>query len=439
VYNITQVARAMQDVLSTKSKQAGRESGFVQREAKLDGASFIQTLVFSWMANPEASLEEMTQTAAILGIEISPQGLDQRFTPEAAKCVKQVLEAAVIRLLRKEPSTLPILNRFTGVYVQDSSIIVLPDELKELWPGCGGDAPSGAALKVQVRVELRSGLIEGPYLHAGREPDLSAEVQHMSLPHGSLRLADLGYWSVKRLAEIDDQGSYWLSRVHAGTEIFSTAGEQLDFIEFLQAQTEDQLEINIELSASHRLPCRLLGQRVPPQVSAERRRKLRQSAKKKGTTPSQRQLAFCDWTLMVTNVPAQMLALEEALVLLRVRWQIELCFKFWKSHGRVDESRSKKPYRILCEVYTKLLTLLIQHWVMLTDNWSHLQQSLFKAAKVVQKKAWHLASVLPNLSDLREVLREIGRVIASSCRINKRKKRPSTFQRLHQTNMGALA
>src|SRR5262249_33563147 len=124
---IPQIARAMQEVLTVESEQAGRESRFVQREAKLDGASFIQTLVFSWMANPEASLEEMTQTAAIFDVEISPQGLDQRFTPEAAACAKQVLEAAVKRLLGKEPSSLPILKRFTGVYLQDSSIIVLPD------------------------------------------------------------------------------------------------------------------------------------------------------------------------------------------------------------------------------------------------------------------------------------------------------------------------
>jgi hypothetical protein len=323
--------------------------------------------------------------------------------------------------------------------VQDSSVIALPHELKELWPGCGGNAPSGAALKVQLRLDLRSGQLEGPYLHAGREQDLSAEVQRLPMPSGSLRLADLGYWNVKCFAEIESKGSYWLSRVHAGTEIFSTAGEQLDFIGFLQSQRGDQFEMAIELSCRHRLPCRLIGQRVPPQVSAERRRKLRQTATRKGTTPSSRQLALCDWTLIVTNVPEQMLTFAEVLVLLHVRWQIELCFKFWKSHGRVDESRSKKPYRILCEVYTKLLTLLIQHWVMLTDNWNHLQQSLFKAGKAVQKKAWQLASVLYDLSNLCEVLEEIGCVIARNCRINKRKKRPSTFQRLHQPSMEALA
>jgi hypothetical protein len=112
---ITQIARAMQWVLTIKAKDAGCDSGFVQRKAKLDGASFTQALVFSWMANPEASLEEMAQTASVLGVEISPQGLDQRFTPEAAECAKQVLEAAVKQLLCKEPSTLPILERFTRV------------------------------------------------------------------------------------------------------------------------------------------------------------------------------------------------------------------------------------------------------------------------------------------------------------------------------------
>jgi DDE family transposase len=426
----------MQEVLTTTSKQAGRESGFVQREVKLDGASFIQTLVFSWMANPEASLEEMTQTAALLGIEISPQGLDQRFTPQSAACAKQVLEAAVKLLLKKDPATLPILERFTGVYLQDSSIIVLPDELRTLWPSCGGDT-SGAALKVQVRWELRSGQLEGPFLHAGREPDLSAEVQHLPMPEGSLRLADLGYWSVKRFVQVQNESSYILSRVHAATEVFYS-GQQLDFTSFLQSHRNDQFEMEIELSASHRWRCRLLGQRVPPKVSAERRRKLWQKAHKRGTTPSQRQLVFCDWNLIVTNIPAESLTLEEALVLLRVRWQIELCFKFWKSHGRVDESRSRKPYRVLCEVYTKLLTLLIQHWVMLTNNWNPVQQSIFKAGKALSKNAWHLASALHNLRDLCEVLTEMGRVMASSCRINKRKKRPSTFQRLHQPSLGAL-
>ena len=42
------------------------------------------------------------------------------------------------------------------------------------------------------------------------------------------------------------------------------------------------------------------------------------------------------------------------MVLLRVRWQIELLFKLFKSHTQVDTWQSQKPWRILCEVYAKI-------------------------------------------------------------------------------------
>ena len=78
---LPQVAEAMQTTLSTNSDIIAIESNFVKRERKLNGSNFVQTLVFGWLANPSASLEELTQTAAILGVSISPQGLDKRFTP----------------------------------------------------------------------------------------------------------------------------------------------------------------------------------------------------------------------------------------------------------------------------------------------------------------------------------------------------------------------
>jgi hypothetical protein len=48
----------------------------------------------------------------------------------------------------------------------------------------------------------------------------------------------------------------------------------------------------------------------------------------------------------------------------RLRWQIERLFRLWKEHGHIDEWRSKKPWRILCEVYGKLAAMLIQQWLI---------------------------------------------------------------------------
>ena len=74
---IPQIAHTMQVVLSDTAHTLGGTSGFVQRESKLGGAELAQTLVFGWLANPRASLEELAQVALALEVSISAQGLEQ--------------------------------------------------------------------------------------------------------------------------------------------------------------------------------------------------------------------------------------------------------------------------------------------------------------------------------------------------------------------------
>ena len=61
---VTQVAQAMQYGLGEVADDLGRASGFIQRERVLKGSSFVQTLVFAWLAQPAASMEELSQSAA---------------------------------------------------------------------------------------------------------------------------------------------------------------------------------------------------------------------------------------------------------------------------------------------------------------------------------------------------------------------------------------
>jgi hypothetical protein len=165
---IPQVAKGIQYVLTSVSDFIVLKSGFIQRLRKLSGSGFVQTLVLGWLSNPSATLEELTQTAATLGFIITPQGLAKRFTDKAADCLRQILEAAAGTVIADKPVAIPVLQRFNGVYIQDSSTITLPDVLAVIWSGCGGSTSenTSSSLKTQIRLNLNTGELIGPYLFA---------------------------------------------------------------------------------------------------------------------------------------------------------------------------------------------------------------------------------------------------------------------------------
>ena len=159
MWTVTQVSQALQHLVTTTANQLARETGFVQRASKLTGAAFVQTLLFGWLNNPQATLQQLAQMAGSVGVAISPQGLDQRFTQTAAGFLQRMLEAAVTHVVTAHPVTIPLIQRFAGVYLLDSSTIVLPDELSQVWRGCGGNQAqrTQAALKLQVQFDLATG------------------------------------------------------------------------------------------------------------------------------------------------------------------------------------------------------------------------------------------------------------------------------------------
>ncbi len=227
---LAQVAAALQHVLTTVADEAAREVSFIRRRRVWTGAGFVQTLVFGWLGRPEASVHQLSQWAASVGVGISPQGLDQRFGPAAAALLERVLAAATAVVVASSGVTTPLLQRFTGIWILDCTTIGLPDALATTWPGCGGRTVQGtaAALKVQVRLDLRHGQLQGPALLAGRTQDKAGPLPTAALPAGALLVQDLGFWSCERFRVIGAAGAFWLSRLHPSTHVLTPAGQRLD-------------------------------------------------------------------------------------------------------------------------------------------------------------------------------------------------------------------
>lgn len=140
---VAQGARARQTVLTTVADHAARATGFVRRRRQRSGATFTQALACAWLDNPQATLADLAQAAGTVAAPVSPQARDQRFTPQAADCLRTVLRAAVRQVVSAQPLAIPRWQRFAGVYLLDSTALRLPGCLAHLWPGCGGRTAAG--------------------------------------------------------------------------------------------------------------------------------------------------------------------------------------------------------------------------------------------------------------------------------------------------------
>lgn len=430
--SIEEVAQALQTVLGEQADALGRDSGFIQRQRVLSGSQFAQLLVFGWWSNPEATVEELAQSGATVGVTISGQGLDQRFTASAAHFMESVLKAACDQLIQADEGVHGLLARFSAVYIQDSTCIRLPDSLSDQWPGGGGQCghQPQAVLKIQVQQEMRRGGLHQVWLQTGREHDQHTKVPISALAEDSLRIADVGYFDLGYFEQLAQRQRYWLSLLKAGTYVSTPTGGRYHIETWLRDTPHDQVEKCVLLGKTKRLPARLVARRLSPDLAAQRRQQLLKEAQREGQTVSAARLVQADWLVYVTNVPATRLTVDEVFRLSRIRWQIELLFKLWKSEGQVDTSRSANPWRILCEVYTKLLVLLIQHWVLLVTCWQFPDRSLTKALHTVRHFAVAVALAWASRPALIQVLTSIARCLAHGCRIFKSRKKPATYQRI---------
>lgn len=428
---IVQIAEAIEKVFGNKVDEMARESEFIQRKVVVDGKGFVQSLVMAFQANRAASYSEMSACASSLGMPITAQGIEQRFDERSARFLKSVLEHALtIKVQGVDEQGVPILKRFKAVHIRDSSIISLPETLKHIWRGVGGSKGETSAMKLQVSWEQCSGSLDGITLQDGYCQDRTSPYQSMDMTTGELHIGDLGYFSLEKLAEDHRKGILWLTRLKFKTLLWDEQGVALDLPTLLNNQSQAQLDIPVYVGGKQQVFCRLLASLVPQEVADQRRQRIKESYRKKGRQPSAKLLQLVAWTLVLTNVPQDKLSLKEALVLLKIRWQIKLLFKLWKSYLFIDQWTSQNPWRILTEIYAKLLVAIIFHWTMLADFWKHPDRSLVKAYKIFQHYAMSILFAIKYQENITEILNILSRCYVKSCRISKHSDAACTFQAL---------
>ena len=89
--SVAYVEKQLQEVLEKRANELARETGCIQRQGKLDGATIVQTLLFGFGQHPHASLEQLASLAQVRGVSVSDTAIDKRFNEAAARFLHAML------------------------------------------------------------------------------------------------------------------------------------------------------------------------------------------------------------------------------------------------------------------------------------------------------------------------------------------------------------
>jgi len=249
----------------------------VRRKRKLDGSDFVQGLIFGYLHQADATTEELVHLLQRREVDISAPGLCQRFNQQAAEFLQRVMQELIQeRVQAEQPAPASLLGRFEAVIVEESSTITLPDQLKELWKGCGGgQGQSQAGLKLHVRWDLKQGGLQGPVLSASRQADQRSPLRELGIPAGVLNITDEGYCS---LAWLKEQQGFFLTRPRETSCFFEPqSGQELDLEQIGPKVSNGTWQGEVLVGTQAQLPARLILVRVPEEVIAGRQERIRKA------------------------------------------------------------------------------------------------------------------------------------------------------------------
>jgi IS4 transposase len=345
------------------------QNRFIQRtSSKLTGTDFFTLMTTDMLDNPAISLGGLCDLLQHRHPQaaMTPQALQQRMdTPQAVAYLQEVWQLALCAQLTPLYAQLPpaTLASFGRVFLEDSTQCRLHEHLAEAFKGSGGSA-SRATVKIDVIYDLRHHQLHACTVTDGRAADQGLATTILPLLRaGDLVIRDLGYCSVEALHQIATKDAWFLSRLSSTVAVYTTAeatAAAVALVDHVQPTVAPHGvgDFAVYLGAA-RLPCRLLAYRLPEEVVAQRRRQAYETARKKGRTPTQAYRHWLQYGWYITNVEATIWAADVVATVYRIRWQIELVFKQWKSLLYLHILKGTRPERICCLLYGRLITITL--------------------------------------------------------------------------------
>lgn len=372
----------IQSIIDPKQmRELARNTGFVKRcTSRLDGDEFIQTLIIEAADGEKCTLRGAIDTIGQLKSKaaMSIQGLGKRINSEPAATLMEKIFEKTLQVIMNHmkhvitfsKSNLELLNHFSNVYLQDSSECALDPALSEEYKGSGGGSGNGkndASVKVDLIYEYKRKILSYFKVTDRREPDVTLGENILQfINKGDLVIRDLGYSCIHVFKQIQESGAFFLSRLHASLSVYSNIEDtqSVSLGSFLKKKAKKSGVVDVMIYLSKQMfHCRMIAYQVPLEIERNRREEYLKECKKRKRTPNKEYIKRLSFTIFITNVPVTIWSAEVVGTVYRLRWQVELIFKSWKSNLNFDFLTGNNPNRIKCLIYAKLTAILMMFTV----------------------------------------------------------------------------
>ncbi|HDR8072543.1 TPA: IS4 family transposase [Bacillus cereus] len=360
-------------------EELAREIGFIKRKRKFSGSDLATICI--WISQRVASdslVRLCSKLHATAGTLLSPEGLNKRLNRKAVLFLQHIFSLLLQQKIC-EQTQIPnqLFSYFERIRILDATVFQVPNALENVYPGSVGCAQK-AGIKIQLEYDLHSGQFLNFQVGAGKNNDKTFGTECLdTLRPGDLCIRDLGYFSLEDLDQMDQRGTYYISRLKPNTNVYvknpnpeyfknGAIKKQSEYIQIDVKQILKQLQPgetfklkNAYIGDKQQLFARVIFNRLTDKQLQKRRAKIAEKEKSKNRTYSEKSKMIAGLNVYVTNIPWEWVPMEQVHELYTLRWQIELLFKIWKSWFQIHRCKSIKQERLECHLYGQLISILL--------------------------------------------------------------------------------
>ncbi|MGL5989251.1 IS4 family transposase [Cetobacterium sp.] len=428
-------------------RDIANEVGLCKRERKFTPEILLKMAVFQSNNLGNDLLNEISQTLyEDHNIKISKEGLNKRFDSKYVDFLKTIAKILLSLNFENNLESKNLKKLFNHIYLTDSTTIKLHPSLKKDYPVTGNQDSNHAGIKIHLIKDIKTEIL--------KKIDTTKSTTHDSyfldtlkeiVEENDLILNDLGYYSTKFFKTLIEKKAYFISKLKlfSSNTIFSkneTPEYSLITGKLLIPSQYKKIDIDFECKelksgeikefkevflggTNDKIKCRLIVTRLSDNEEEKRYKKLSKKIQDNRTYIEKSKEELIKYGFMITNVDENKISKENIYNICRLRWQIELEFKNWKSIMEIDESSRKvKKERMECHFWGKIIQILINNEISSKlHNELEKEEKRYSQKGIFRKIFRYLSNFAKFKYNMKKVIKNLLEIVKRDCIKSKKK------------------